>query len=114
MRSMTPWEKEEYDRRRGNDNSNVYSENKKEIPIEPNEDLVDIEDPVLSNYEENDGNFVVDDMEDLLKTIYNDIVKEAMKVKQKIIYILVLNLGMNNIKKMECLMNLLNYHVVNM
>ena len=80
MRSMTPWEKEEYDRRRGNDNSNVYSENKKEIPIEPNEDLVDIEDPVLSNYEEKDGNIVVDDMENLLKTIYNDIVKEAMKL----------------------------------
>ncbi len=80
MRSMTPWEKEEYDRRRGNDNSNVYSENKKEIPIEPNEDLVDIEDPVLSNYEEKDENTVVDDMENLLKTIYNDIVKEAMKL----------------------------------
>lgn len=77
MRSMTPWEKAEYDRRKANGN-NTDNSNKNDDSSKPNEDLVENEDPVVSKFEEKDGNIVVDDMQNLLKTIYNEIVKEVM------------------------------------
>jgi len=77
MMSMTPWEKEEYDRRKGNTNNNTGNNSSS---YNKNDDIVEIDDPVISKHEEKDGNIVVDDMENLLKTIYNDIVKEAMKL----------------------------------
>ena len=78
MRSMTPWEKAEYDRRKANGNNNTDNSNKNDDSSKPNEDLVENEDPVVSKFEEKDGNIVVDDMQNLLKTIYNEIVKEVM------------------------------------
>lgn len=77
MMSMTPWEKAEYNRRKAAATTSTAPE--EETPVK-NEDLVEIEDPVVSEFEEKDGNIVVDDMSNLLKTIYNEIVKEAMKL----------------------------------
>lgn len=80
MMSMTPWEKAEYDRRKAAAAiPTAPVEEVKETPVK-NEDLVEIEDPIVSKFEEKDGNIVVDDMSNLLKTIYNEIVKEAMKL----------------------------------
>lgn len=84
MMSMTPWEKAEYDRRKGNgdnnSNNNNGNGNNNGSDDNKNDDIVEIEDPVTSKFEEKDGNIVVDDMENLLKTIYNDIINEAMKL----------------------------------
>ena len=81
MMSMTPWEKAEYDRRKtASTVAASVNEFTKEEPVVKNDDIVEIDDPVVSKFEEKDGNIVVDDMNNLLKTIYNEIVKEAMKL----------------------------------
>ena len=77
MTSMTHWEKEEYDRRKNSIMEDISSG--KQIDDVSN-DIVEIDDPVVSKYEEKDGNIVVDNMENLLKTIYNEIIEEAMKL----------------------------------
>ncbi|MBQ2947264.1 MAG: hypothetical protein IJE04_05440 [Bacilli bacterium] len=80
MMSMTHWEKAEYDRRKGNASNITEDENKKDDSTKTDEDIVQIDDPVVSNFEEKNGNIAVDDMQNLLKTIYNEIVKEAMSL----------------------------------
>lgn len=85
MMSMTHWEKAEYDRRKdiSSNSDGEYNNNYDDLIDETrkiDEDMVEINDPVISKYEEKDGNIVVDDMENLLKTIYNEVVKEAMKL----------------------------------
>lgn len=116
MRSMTPWEKEEYDRRK---NANIGSVEEIEVPeietpeeeielpaldipeekteeteidtpekdIEvpevetPYSDIIEIDDPIISKYEENDGNIGVDNVGDLIKTIYNAVIEEAQNLR---------------------------------
>ncbi|MBE6139073.1 MAG: hypothetical protein E7174_01010 [Firmicutes bacterium] len=81
---LTELTKEEYNRRKDIQN-NVNNEN----VIEPEEDLgvidssdvIEINDPVASKYEEKNGNVVVDKYSDLLKTIYNDVVEKANNLK---------------------------------
>ena len=80
MMSMTPWEKAEYDRRKAAaTTSTAPVEEVKETPVK-NDDLIEIEDPVISKFEEKDENIVVDNVQNLLKTIYNEIVKEVMEL----------------------------------
>lgn len=67
MMSMTPWEKAEYDRRKGKTN--------------PKEDLIEINDNKEYKYEEKDGKIFVDDMENLLGVIFNDVVKTISNLK---------------------------------
>ena len=72
MMSMTPWEKEEYDRRKANKDISSHSNNGKD----GNEsDIIEIEDKKQYSYEEKDGKVVVEDMENLIGVIYNDVVK---------------------------------------
>lgn len=115
MRSMTPWEKEEYDRRK---NANISVEEievpeietpeeeielpaldipeeeieeteidtpEKDIEVPevetPYSDIIEIDDPIISKYEENDGNIVVDNVGDLIKTIYNAVIEEANNLR---------------------------------
>lgn len=80
MMSMTPWEKAEYDRRKNVTTIDYPVSEIFEKPVEKNEDIVEIDDPVVSKYEEKDENIVVDDMKNLLKTLYNEIVKEVMEL----------------------------------
>jgi len=61
MMSMTPWEKAEYDRRKG--------------------DLVEIDDNKEYTYEEQDREIVVEDMENLISVIFNDVVKTISNLK---------------------------------
>ena len=155
MRSMTPWEKEEYDRRKQaiisktKENEKIDEQSEEEIEIpeieigEPEEeieipemeigeleeeietpeietpeeeielpaldipeeeieeteidtpekdievpevetpysDIIEIDDPIISKYEENDGNIVVDNVRDLMKTIYNAVIAEANNLR---------------------------------
>ena len=94
MMSMTPWEKVEYDRRKKVTNNDLLPdideisnnidknfknlfENRQDVK----EDIVEINDPVNSAYNESTEDLVVENELDLLQTIYNDIVKEAMELK---------------------------------
>lgn len=67
MMSMTPWEREEYDRRKGVSNKNT--------------DLIQIDDDKKYKFEEKDGKIIVDDMENLLGVIFNDVVKTISNLK---------------------------------
>lgn len=92
MRTMAPWEKEEYDRRKTSQSKapgnfeqipEPTPEPMPEMIEQPKQeesDIVEINDPVISEYEEKDGNVVVDNVMDLVKTIYNDIVDTATKM----------------------------------
>lgn len=77
MMSMTPWEKEEYDRRKLNPNYKRGTGKNNE----PNSDMVEIEDPVVADFEEIDGKIVVKNRRELLKVIFNDIVEEVKNIK---------------------------------
>ena len=84
MMSMTPWEKEEYNRRKdiqNNVNNENVAEPEEDLGVIDSSDVIEINDPVVSKYEEKNGNVVVDKYSDLLKTIYNDVVKKANNLK---------------------------------
>lgn len=129
MRSMTPWEKEEYDRRKQaiilktKENEKIDEQNEEEIEIpeieigeieeeietpeietpeeeieetemdtpekdievpeveNSNSDIIEIDDPIISKYEENDGNIVVDNVGNLIKTIYNAVIEESQNLR---------------------------------
>lgn len=51
------------------------------LGVEENKDIVEINDPVESNYTEAENDIVVENELDLLQTVYNDIVKQTMALK---------------------------------
>lgn len=66
MMSMTPWERDEYNRRKNKST---------------NEDLIEINDSDVPEYEVEDDKVVVDNMENLVKTIYHDVVKTISNLR---------------------------------
>ena len=85
MMSMTPWEKEEYDRRKANkdisSHSNVDNSKEDDTNNDVKDDIVEINDNKEYKFEEKDGKIVVEDMENLIGVIYNDVVKTISDLK---------------------------------
>lgn len=87
MMTMTPWEKKEYDRRKGLTTSTSDLPVASHPTIVPkktsseNSDMITHEDPVVSSYEIEDGKIVVDTKVDLLKAIFNDIIAEVKGIR---------------------------------
>lgn len=66
MMSMTPWERDEYNRRKNKST---------------NDDLIEIIDSDVPEYEVEDDKVIVDNMENLVKTIYHDVVKTISNLR---------------------------------
>lgn len=90
MKTMTSWEKEEYDKRKGVFTINVIENSSpttlvtKETSsneISSNSDMIEVLDPVVSSYEIEDDKVLVDRKTDLLKAIFNDIISEVKRVR---------------------------------
>ena len=88
MRSMTPIEQEEYNRRKGLPTTDLEILKNKVVEKSTidkdsltNEDMVSYNDPVVSKYEIEDEKIIVDTKVDLLKAMFNDIISVAKEIR---------------------------------